>query len=108
MQDDLRQKYPDVTLDVSGDAENGYELNRIVVPEGTRGEGVGTQVMQDMIDMADQQGAKIALTPDKSFGGTSVARLKKFYKQFGFVENKGRNKDFSIRNTMYRNPAENK
>jgi len=108
LQDDLRQKYPDVTLDVSGDAENGYELNRIVVPESTRGEGVGTQVMQDMIDMADQQGAKIALTPDKSFGGTSVARLKKFYKQFGFVENKGRNKDFSIRNTMYRNPAENK
>ena len=108
LQDDLRQKYPDVTLDLSGDAENGYELNRIVVPEGTRGEGVGTQVMQDMIDMADQQGAKIALTPDKSFGGTSVARLKKFYKQFGFVENKGRNKDFSIRNTMYRNPAENK
>jgi len=60
--------------------------------------------MQDMIDMADEQGARISLTPDVSFGGTSVARLKKFYKQFGFVENKGKNKDFSIRNTMYRDP----
>lgn len=102
--DMLEQKYPNVTLDISGDPERGYELSRIVIPEGERGEGMGTEVMQDMIDMADEQGARISLTPDVSFGGTSVARLKKFYKQFGFVENKGKNKDFSIRNTMYRNP----
>ncbi|MBQ5937434.1 MAG: hypothetical protein IJL50_06300 [Bacteroidaceae bacterium] len=25
----------------------------------------------------------MALTPDTSFGGTSVSRLKNFYKQFG-------------------------
>jgi hypothetical protein len=31
--------------------------------------------------------------------------LKDFYKRFGFVENKGRNKDFSTRNTMYRDPT---
>lgn len=102
--DMLEQKYPNVTLDISGNPEKGYELNRIVIPEGERGEGMGTEVMQDMIDMADEQGARIFLTPDVSFGGTSVARLKKFYKQFGFVENKGKNKDFSIRNTMYRDP----
>ena len=102
--DMLEQKYPNVTLDISGNPEKGYELSRIVIPEGERGEGMGTEVMQDMIDMADEQGARIFLTPDVSFGGTSVARLKKFYKQFGFVENKGKNKDFSIRNTMYRDP----
>jgi len=102
--DMLEQKYPNVTLDISGNPEKGYELSRIVIPEGERGEGMGTEVMQDMIDMADEQGARISLTPDVSFGGTSVARLKKFYKQFGFVENKGKNKDFSIRNTMYRDP----
>ena len=31
-------------------------------------------------------------------------RLKTFYKRFGFVENKGRNKDFSYRDSMYRLP----
>ena len=102
--DMLEQKYPNVTLDISGNPEKGYELSRIVIPEGERGEGMGTEIMQDMIDMADEQGARISLTPDVSFGGTSVARLKKFYKQFGFLENKGKNKDFSIRNTMYRDP----
>lgn len=44
------------------------------------------------------------LTPSKDFGGTSVKRLTDFYKRFGFVENKGKNKDFTIRDTMYRVP----
>lgn len=100
----IQKKYPDVSVDLFGDAEKGYELSRIVVPEGERGSGVGTQVMDDMIEMADEQGARISLTPDTTFGGTSVSRLKDFYKRFGFVENKGKNKDFSTRNTMYRDP----
>ena len=33
-----------------------------------------------------------------------MSRLKDFYKQFGFVENKGRNKDFTISDSMYRLP----
>ena len=37
---------------------------------------------------------------------TSQARLKKFYKKFGFVENKGRNKDFEISELMYREPKQ--
>lgn len=104
LEDTLRQKYPEISIDLSGTAERGYELGRIVIPEGQRQSGVGTRVMQDMISMADEQGARIFLTPDTSFGGTSVSRLKDFYKRFGFVENKGKNKDFSTRNTMYRNP----
>lgn len=102
--DAIEAKYPDVSVDLYGNPEKGYELSRIVVPEGKRGSGVGSKVMDDMINMADSQGAKISLTPDTSFGGTSVARLKDFYKRFGFVENKGKNKDFSTRNTMYREP----
>jgi len=60
--------------------------------------------MQDIIDYADKNKKKIVLTPSTDFGGTSVNRLKSFYKRFGFVENKGRNKDFQIRDTMYRLP----
>ena len=100
----IKSKYPDVKIDLFGNPEKGYELSRIVVPKEGRSSGVGTQVMEDIIQMADAQGAKVSLTPDTEFGGTSVSRLKDFYKRFGFVENKGRNKDFSTRNTMYRNP----
>lgn len=99
----LSDKYPDVAVDLFGDPDRGYELSRIVVPEGERNRGVGSKVMRDIVSMADAQGAKVSLTPDSSFGGNKT-RLKDFYKRFGFVENKGRNKDFSTRNTMYRDP----
>ena len=102
---EIKTKYPNVQLDIYGDAKKGFELGRIEIPETERSSGLGTAVMNDIIKMADDQGAVISLTPDKSFGGSSVSRLKKFYKKFGFVENKGKNKDFSTRNTMIRQPA---
>jgi len=102
---EIKTKYPNVQLDIYGDAKKGFELGRIEIPEAERSSGLGTAVMNDIIKMADDQGAVISLTPDKSFGGSSVSRLKKFYKKFGFVENKGKNKDFSTRNTMIRQPA---
>ena len=102
---EIKAKYPNVQLDIYGDAKKGFELGRIEIPETERSSGLGTAVMNDIIKMADDQGAVISLTPDKSFGGSSVSRLKKFYKKFGFVENKGKNKDFSTRNTMIRQPA---
>jgi predicted GNAT family N-acyltransferase len=105
--DQIKAKYPSVKLDIYGDAKKGFELSRIVVPKDERSSGLGTAVMDDIIKMADDQGATISLTPDMSFGGSSVSRLKEFYKKFGFVENKGRNKDFSTRNTMIR-PASDK
>lgn len=106
LSEEIEAKYPSVTVDLFGNPERGYELSRIIVPEGERGTGVGTQIMEDMIQKADEQGARISLTPDTSFGGSSTSRLKDFYKRFGFVENKGRNKDFSTRNTMYRDPKQ--
>jgi len=102
---EIKAKYPNVQLDIYGDAKKGFELGRIEIPETERSSGLGTAVMNDIIKMADDQGAVISLTPDKSFGGSSVSRLKKFYKKFGFVENKGKSKDFSTRNTMIRQPA---
>lgn len=79
-------------------------LSRIVVPDGRRGSGVGSQVMNDLIRYADGNGKTITLNPSTEFGGTSVARLKEFYKRFGFVENKGRTKDYEISESMYRPP----
>ena len=77
-------------------------ISELVVPKELRKEGLGTAFMQDITRWADSAGKDMALTPDTTFGGTSVGRLKKFYKRFGFVENKGRNKDFRVRETMIR------
>jgi GNAT superfamily N-acetyltransferase len=99
----LESKYPGVSLSLSGDKD--LYLGKIVVPKSDRGKGIGTSVMQDLINEADRLGSRFSLSPSSDFGG-SVGRLKEFYKKFGFIENKGRNKDFSISESMYR-PAQN-
>jgi GNAT superfamily N-acetyltransferase len=101
----LSAKYPNVTLDIFESPE-AIDLSRIIVPKEMRGQGLGSNVMQDLIDYADQSGKQVRLSPTSDFGG-SPTRLKKFYKQFGFVDNRGRNKDFTTRETMIRNPKEN-
>ncbi len=91
-------------VDLAVSERNGYiTISRIV--SGERGSGAGSRVMQAVADHADASGQVIALTPSADFGG-SVARLREFYKRFGFVENKGRNKDFGTRETMVRPPAD--
>jgi len=90
-----------VKLDIS-ENKGVLNLSRIVVPE--KNQGVGTAIMKDIADYADRTGQTITLTPSKGFGGSSVSRLKDFYRRFGFVENKGKNKNFEYRDTMYRSP----
>jgi GNAT superfamily N-acetyltransferase len=85
--------------------DNSISVPKIVVPKDQRKTGVGTKVMEEVIEFADSSGKRLALTPSTSFGGTSVKRLTDFYKSLGFVENKGKNKDFTIRDSMYRNPV---
>lgn len=77
-------------------------LPRISVKKEYRSQGLGTKAMNDLCEFADEFQLTIVLSPSTDFGGTSVARLKKFYERFGFVQNKGRNKDFAISESMYR------
>jgi GNAT superfamily N-acetyltransferase len=100
--DELAAKYPGVKIDAFVTKDN-LNLSRIVVPKEMRNQGIGTQVMTDLSEYADNIGKRITLTPSSDFGG-NVKRLKEFYKDFGFVENKGKNKDFSTSETMYREP----
>jgi GNAT superfamily N-acetyltransferase len=79
-------------------------LSKIVVPEDARNQGIGTKAMQDLIAYADATGKRIALSPSADFGGNK-GRLEDFYKSFGFVNNKGRSRDFSISETMLRDPT---
>jgi predicted GNAT family acetyltransferase len=83
------------------EGKDSIRLDKIIVPKGSRSQGMGTEAMQELIDYADSTGKQIELSPSADFGG-SKARLKNFYKRFGFVENKGANKDLSISESMYR------
>ena len=96
--DVLKSKYPDLKIGVSETADN-IILDKVVVPDKSK--GTGTKFMNDLIADADSKGKSIGLTPSSDFGGNKK-RLTEFYKRFGFVENKGKNKDFTISESMIR------
>lgn len=79
---------------------NEIVLNKVIVPKEARGSGVGTNFMKDLVRYAKAKGKTLTLTPSSDFGGNK-ARLVEFYKRFGFVENKGKNKDYEISEAMY-------
>lgn len=79
-------------------------FSEIQIPKDQRKSGLGTKLVKQLVSYADQTNQKIVVTPSTDYGATSTSRLKKFYKRFGFVENKGRNKDYEINDTMYRTP----
>ena len=86
-----------ITLDL-WDNGDYLELGKIEIPKSKRGSGLGSEVMQKIIDRADTEGKDIRLTPSTDFGATSVKRLEKFYRGFGFVKNK----DYKYKDTMVR------
>jgi len=101
----LNEKWKSDYVDVHiVESEDAIVIYKIIVSKSERGKGLGSKVMQDICDYADAVGKRVELSPSKDFGASSVTRLKKFYKQFGFVENKGRNKDYEISHSMYRLP----
>ena len=103
---EIYNKYPNVVLDIFiSDSKKEISLDRIIVPKEDRNKGVGTDIVSDVVRYADANGYRINLTPSGDFGG-SKDRLTKFYKGFGFVENKGKNKDFSTKELMYRLPLD--
>ena len=106
--DQLEKKYELQTLFLSDLKErNAIEIASIIVGKENQKSGIGSAVMNEIIQYADQLGKTLVLTPglyDKKHGTTSQSRLIKFYKRFGFVENKGRNKNYEFRHSMIRYP----
>lgn len=104
----IEKKHPGVKLGLykstAHKSRNILTLHSIVVPKEHRGKGVGSSIMQAVNAHADKHNATVALTPDTSYGGSSVSRLKKFYKSHGYVENKGRHKDYTLSESMHRKP----
>lgn len=98
----LQDAFPEIdfTLLQRGDKAT---LSKVVVPKEMRGSGRGSAFMGELTRLADDDAAKLALSPSSDFGG-SKARLEQFYRRFGFVPNKGRARDFEIMESMYRDP----
>jgi GNAT superfamily N-acetyltransferase len=103
----LRSKYEQY-LDGLDIYENRTSLilSRIIIKPEARGSGVGSKIMEDLINYADKNKQIIALTPSSDFGGNKN-RLVQFYKRFGFKHNKGQYKSFEFRDAMIRYPKLN-
>lgn len=100
----LEDKYGDylVGLDIYETATS-LILTRIVLDKESRGTGIGTKIMTDLINYADNNKQIIALTPSSDFGGNKN-RLIQFYKKFGFKKNAGQYKHFGFKDDMIRYP----
>jgi len=89
---------------IAYETDKDIKLCTIKIPKQEQGKGLGTATMQKLVAYADSVHKRVLLTPTTEFGASSVGRLTRFYKQFGFVENKGRKQDFSTRDRMIREP----
>lgn len=101
--DTVGEKYPDVSISGSQRPGGYATLDKLVVPEAQRNQGVGTAVMRDIVAEADRAGVPLGLTPSADFGGNK-ARLVDFYRRFGFRPNSGRARDFETMSSMIRAP----
>lgn len=103
----IKQKHGLSALDGWLSNNGDLYIGMIEVAKDQRKKGIGSAAMQDVSRFADDSGLRVTLTPglpDDRHGTTSRGRLVDFYKRFGFVENKGRKKDFTISEGMYREP----
>jgi ribosomal protein S18 acetylase RimI-like enzyme len=103
----LKQKHGAHTVDMFTNHQGHVHINNLIVHKEHRKQGVGSAIMRDINKYADENKKKVTLnvaTKDDHHGTTSSSRLRKFYKSHGYVENKGRHKDFSFRASMYRDP----
>jgi hypothetical protein len=107
IQDILNEKYGEylIGLDIY-ETKTSLILSRIIINPEMRNSGIGTNIMEDLINYADNNKKIIALTPSSDFGGNKN-KLIQFYKRFGFKHNKGIYKSFEYRDTMIRYPKLN-
>ena len=106
-------RVPGLTLELSGkpdpDAYGRTIVHLDLIQVAEKKQGIGTKVMEDLVRWADHNGKTLTLSVadrNDDLGTTSGARLHRFYKRFGFVDNKGRRKDYSLSMyvNMYREP----
>lgn len=93
----IESKYPFVKVFAF---ENQYkiELQQIEVPEEHRNSGIGSEIVRLIQDYAKTVNKPVVLRPEAGRGKKGA--LDRFYKRLGFVDNSGRNKDYSLSSTF--------
>jgi GNAT superfamily N-acetyltransferase len=108
LQNKLLDKYKGLKTLFLYASKGVLSVDMIEVNPNERNKGVGSNVMNDIIEYADANNMEIRLNPaikDERKGTTSRNRLVRFYKSFGFIENTGRNIDYTKKSgSMYRLP----
>ena len=99
----LKAKYPNTRLGLSAYPDRMH-LDVLIVPKEERRQGIGSSIMSELTSVADQENLTMSVTPSTSFGG-SKAGLDRFYRKFGFSPNRGKYKDFSVKESMLRKPT---
>lgn len=100
-----RPNYRGVNVYASQNKDH-IKVHDLFVPSHLRGKGAGSRIMKGITKLADKQGFKVSLNQAPAPGYKK--KLGTFYKNFGFKPNKGRNKDFTTRDTHIRQPNQNK
>lgn len=101
--EEIRTSYPSVRLELGLDPGPYLVLFWILLPEGERGNGIGTRIMQRISAEADLHGVLVALSPIGNFGG-DPDRLHAFYRRFGFTPNTSAGEIGSSRESLIRTP----
>lgn len=101
----MASKYPQIAFNLRQGRAGPVVLDKVIVPQELRGQGIGSNFMNDLTSYADQEGKTLSLTPSSDFGGVK-SKLVNWYKSLGFQPNTGRYADHSISESMYRLPQE--
>ena len=97
------KKHRGVNVDASYDQKyNRNRVHNIWVPPHLRSQGIGGRIMKGLGSYADKNDMTSTLNQAPERG--KKAKLAKFYKSHGYEPNKGRNKDFTTRDTFIRTP----
>lgn len=107
IEDEIKKLYGEYIegLDIY-ENRTSLKISRIVLKPEARQSGIGTKIMQAIVNYADRNKQIVTLTPSSDFGGNKN-RLIQFYKRFGFKHNKGIYKNFEFTDSMIRYPKLN-
>lgn len=69
--------------------QGGMDLNRINVPAGSRGQGIGRKLMEEVLADADREGLILWLDINP-YGAMTYEELEAWYLRIGFEPHEGR------------------